>query len=178
AALSPPFCDAVELSFGRTVCETATEGEAADAVTGTAAETVAAFAVGLPALAGPCGCAICCNTEPTNATLAPPVASTTRATPTFFAAAVLTTCRRFADLLVVKFLSALYRAVIVWVATVSDDVLNVATPPPSVPEPIGVPPSRNVTVPLGVPVPGDFAATVAVKVTLWPKTDGFDDDVS
>jgi hypothetical protein len=31
----------------------------------------------------------------------------------------------------------------------------------------------KVTVPLGVPEPGDTAATVAVKVTDWPCTLGF-----
>jgi len=36
-----------------------------------------------------------------------------------------------------------------------------------------VAPSKNVTVPVGVP----DAATVAVKVTLWPNVDGFTDDV-
>ena len=30
----------------------------------------------------------------------------------------------------------------------------------------------KVTVPVGVPAPGSMAATVAVKVTAWPKTDG------
>ena len=34
-------------------------------------------------------------------------------------------------------------------------------------------PSLNVTVPVGVPVPGATTLTVAVKVTDWPKTDGF-----
>jgi len=48
----------------------------------------------------------------------------------------------------------------------------VATPPLSVPVPIEFPPSRNVTVPLGVPVPGATADTVAVNVTDWPNTDG------
>ncbi len=33
-------------------------------------------------------------------------------------------------------------------------------------------PSLKVTVPLGVPAPGATAATVAVNVTRWPKTDG------
>ena len=34
------------------------------------------------------------------------------------------------------------------------------------------------TVPVGVPLPGAAAATVAVKVTDWPKTEGFADDVT
>ena len=58
------------------------------------------------------------------------------------------------------------------------EVVNVATPPLSVPESIGLPPSRNVTDPVGVPVPGATAATVAVKVTDWPNTEGFWDEVT
>jgi hypothetical protein len=34
----------------------------------------------------------------------------------------------------------------------------------------------NCTVPVGVPDPGGFAVTVAVKVTLSPKTDGLADE--
>jgi len=52
-------------------------------------------------------------------------------------------------------------------------VTNVATPPVSVPVPMGLPPSRKVTVPVGVPVPGATAETVALKVTDCPNTDGF-----
>jgi hypothetical protein len=39
-----------------------------------------------------------------------------------------------------------------------------------------VAPSRKFTVPVGVPAPGLTTATVAVKVTLCPKTDGLTDD--
>ena len=49
--------------------------------------------------------------------------------------------------------------------TARAEVANVARPPLSVPVPMGLPPSRKVTVPLGVPVPGATADTVAVKVT-------------
>lgn len=35
-----------------------------------------------------------------------------------------------------------------------------------------VSPSRNVTVPVGVPAPGAVALTVAVATTGWPKTLG------
>jgi hypothetical protein len=38
-----------------------------------------------------------------------------------------------------------------------------------------VAPSKNVTVPVGVP---EAVATVAVKVTLWPNVDGFKDEVT
>lgn len=44
--------------------------------------------------------------------------------------------------------------------------------------PIGLPPSRNVTVPVGVPDPGATGETVAVNVTDCPKTDGFTDEVT
>jgi hypothetical protein len=63
-----------------------------------------------------------------------------------------------------------------WVATLSDEVLNVAVSPLSVPVPKVVVPSMNVTVPVGVPAPGDTAATVAVNVTDWPKTEGFTEE--
>ena len=33
-------------------------------------------------------------------------------------------------------------------------------------------PSLKITVPVGVPTPGETAATVAVNVTDWPETDG------
>jgi hypothetical protein len=56
-------------------------------------------------------------------------------------------------------------------------VLNVAVPPDSVPVPIVAPLSLNVTVPVGVPAPGETAATVAVKVTDWPKVEGFCDEL-
>ena len=46
--------------------------------------------------------------------------------------------------------------------------LNVAVP-------IVVAPSRNATVPVGVPAE---PVTVAVKVTLWPAADGFREDVT
>ena len=57
-------------------------------------------------------------------------------------------------------------------------VVNVAIPPLRVPVPIGLPPSRKVTAPIGVPAPGAIAETVAVKVTDWPNTDGFADEVT
>jgi hypothetical protein len=53
--------------------------------------------------------------------------------------------------------------------------VNVAVLPLNVPDPILVVPSKNVTVPVGVP---EAVVTVAVKVTLWPKVDGLFDDVT
>jgi hypothetical protein len=36
----------------------------------------------------------------------------------------------------------------------------------------------NVTVPVGVPEPGEVTVTIAVKVTDWPKTDGFTEELT
>jgi len=57
-------------------------------------------------------------------------------------------------------------------------VVKVAVPPDRVPVPKIVAPSRNVTVPDGLPAPGATTVTVAVKVTLWPKVDGFADEAT
>lgn len=58
-------------------------------------------------------------------------------------------------------------------------VVNVALPELlSVPEPSGTLRAKNVTVPVGVPLPGALAETVAVKVTLWPKTAVAADDLT
>jgi len=54
---------------------------------------------------------------------------------------------------------------------------EVAEPEVKVTEPSEVEPSKNSTVPFAVPAPGEPAATVAVKVTDWPKTEGFAEDV-
>jgi hypothetical protein len=74
--------------------------------------------------------------------------------------------------LALKLLSPPYVTVIGWTPAVSDDVWKTAAPPLSVPEPIEVPPSKKVTVPVGVP-PNCEGVTVAVKVTVLPKIDGF-----
>jgi len=39
-------------------------------------------------------------------------------------------------------------------------------------------PSLTVTLPVGVPLPGAAALTVAVKTTAWPYTDGFGEELS
>ena len=60
--------------------------------------------------------------------------------------------------------------------TDSEEIVKVATPDAFVfAVPIVLAPSLNVIVSPagGFPVPGDTAATVAVKVTDCPKTDGF-----
>jgi hypothetical protein len=56
--------------------------------------------------------------------------------------------------------------------------VNVALPPARLAVPRVEPPSRKVTVPVGVPAPGETALTVAVKVTAWPDADGFTDEVT
>ena len=60
-----------------------------------------------------------------------------------------------------------------WLPPVRAEVVSVATPPRSVPVPIGDAPSRKVTVPVGVPAPGGVAATVALNVTDCPNVEGF-----
>jgi hypothetical protein len=50
-------------------------------------------------------------------------------------------------------------------------------PADRVPVPRVTVPSRNVTVPDGLPAPGATAVTVAVKVTDCPKTEGLAEDV-
>src|SRR4051794_33933541 len=56
-------------------------------------------------------------------------------------------------------------------------VVIVTEPPDSVPVPTVVPPSRKVTEPVAVPAPGAVALTLAVRVTVWPKTDGLADEL-
>ena len=48
----------------------------------------------------------------------------------------------------------------------------------SVPVPSVVDPSRNVTVPVGMPAPGGVAMTVAVRFTDWPNTEGLAEAVT
>jgi hypothetical protein len=66
----------------------------------------------------------------------------------------------------------------VWAPTVSDAIVNVALPELKLAVASVVAPSRKVTVPVGVPEPGETALTVAVKVTDCPKTDAFTDEVT
>jgi hypothetical protein len=66
--------------------------------------------------------------------------------------------------------------VIEWVATDNAAVLKVHVNGAAAGNeqlPITVAASRKFTVPAGVPAPGATTATVAVNVTLCPKTDGF-----
>ena len=62
---------------------------------------------------------------------------------------------------------------IVWLPRARVEVVNVAWAAVMVTLAARVvAPSVKVTVPPGVPAPGATAATVAVKVTLWPNRDG------
>jgi hypothetical protein len=67
----------------------------------------------------------------------------------------------------------LYLAVIEWLPTDSDEVMNWAEPLVSgAAGPSGLPPSRKVTVPIGVFDPAAPAVTTAASVTICPATDG------
>src|SRR6266849_1626054 len=80
------------------------------------------------------------------------------------------------EVLPINVASPAYTAVIECCPLASDEVLNVALPPLSVPMPSVVVPSLNVTFPVGVPRVAGF--TVAVNVTAVPKVDGFNEDVT
>jgi hypothetical protein len=81
-----------------------------------------------------------------------------------------------AEVLVANVASPEYFAVMEWAPEASADVVRVAFPALSVPLPREFVPSRNETVPEGVP--GEPLLTVAVSVTDWPVVDGFADDVT
>src|SRR5213080_4273274 len=90
-----------------------------------------------------------------------------------------TVCVSLEEVLPLKLASPPYDALIEWEPTASVLVTNVAWPELfSVPVPRVLEPSLKVTVPVGVPAPGLFAATVAVKVTGCPNTDGWTEEVS
>src|SRR5438270_347051 len=61
-------------------------------------------------------------------------------------------------------------AVIGWPPVESDELVYEALLPLSATVASATPLSMKVTVPVGAPAPGDMTATVAVKVTDWPKT--------
>src|SRR5579864_2819312 len=63
--------------------------------------------------------------------------------------------------------------------TVRVEVVRVALPLPSrVPVPKVELPFLKVTVPVGTPLPGEFAVTEAVKVTDWLNTEGLADELT
>jgi hypothetical protein len=90
----------------------------------------------------------------------------------------LTVCVKATEVLGVKFGLPLSVAVRVWLPAPSVEVVTVAWP--DVLRLTGVwavPSIVKVTVPVGVPAPGETALTVAVKVTGGPTTDGLTDEV-
>ena len=89
---------------------------------------------------------------------------------------VFTVCAKAAEVLVPKVESPEYFAVIECEPALRADVVNVALPALKVPLPIALAPSRNETVPDGVP--GEVLLTVAVNVTDCPVVDGFAEDVT
>ena len=88
----------------------------------------------------------------------------------------MTTCDSVAEVLTAKFASLPYETVMGCVGTPAIGLASVAWPEARAAVPMDTPLSRKVTVPVGVPEPGATAATVAVKVTLWPFTDGFTEE--
>src|SRR5947199_7882741 len=90
-----------------------------------------------------------------------------------------TVCVSLEEVLPLKFALPPYDALIEREPTASVLVANVAWPEPfRVPVPRVVEPSLKVTVPVGVPAPGLFAVTVAVKVTDCPDTDGLAEELT
>jgi hypothetical protein len=92
--------------------------------------------------------------------------------------ALLTVCVRVDEVLPLKFKPPTYSAVIECDPRDNDVVVKVATPEAIDPLPMVVPASLKLTVPVSVTVVhGATRLTVAVKVTDWPNTDGFTEDV-
>jgi hypothetical protein len=63
--------------------------------------------------------------------------------------------------------------VIVWLARDNVAIDKLAAPLDNETVPIVLEPSLNTTLPVGVPAPGANALTIALKVTAWPKFEGF-----
>src|SRR5947199_280558 len=64
-----------------------------------------------------------------------------------------------------------------WPPNARPGTVRLACPLLRVPVPGGGVPSLKVIVPVGVPVPGAVAVTVAVNVTDWPNTGAADDEL-
>jgi hypothetical protein len=86
-------------------------------------------------------------------------------------AALFTVWPSAVDVLPAKVESPLYVAVIECAPAARAEVMKVAWPELSMPDPMLTLPSKNTTEPVGVPVP-DVGATVAVNVTACPKLEG------
>src|SRR5438876_11019852 len=90
--------------------------------------------------------------------------------------ALFTTCVTGFEALPLKVLSPEYVALMPCDPTDNVETIILACPATSGAVPKLVPPWSKLTVPVGVPLPGATATTVAVNVTGCPKTDGFDDE--
>ena len=88
--------------------------------------------------------------------------------------------RQTAELmLLARFVSPAYEAVIVWPSTLNDEVVKEALPFLSgVAVPKSVLPSQKETLAVGVPLPGAVAFTVAVNVSKWPDFTDVDELVN
>lgn len=94
-------------------------------------------------------------------------------------AAAFTICVSIPEVDPLKFESPLYTAVMDCEPVESEDVLYVATPDAlRVPLPSVVPPSMNVTDPVGAAELPDAPATVAVNVTGCPVVEGLAEEVT
>ena len=89
----------------------------------------------------------------------------------------LTVCVKIADVLLRSSTLPEYTAVIECAPWVNADVEIVAIPLASVAVPTVVAPFFNVTVPVGVPLPGATVTTLMVKVTDLPSVDGLSEEV-
>lgn len=118
------------------------------------------------------------DTVAVNVTCCPVVAALGAAVTAVIVSATVTISVTIAvEVLPRKLVSPEYFAVIEWIPTDSDEVMNAACPFTfSVPVPICMLPSKNCTVPVGVPVVE--LETVAVNVTDCPKVAGLAEDMS
>jgi len=111
-----------------------------------------------------------------NVTVSPKTVGVLEVVTVAFVLAGVTVCVMTDDVLVAWFGSPLYTAVIECEPPLSINVVMVAFPFPSSDcVPIELAPSLKVTLPVGVPA---LEATVAVNVTVCPKSDGFGSDVN
>jgi hypothetical protein len=85
-------------------------------------------------------------------------------------AVAFTVCVTFADVLPMKLVSPAYTAESVSVPAAGKVIEQV--PAATVPVQVSPTPSLTVTLPVGVPLPGEFAVTVKLILTAWPTSDG------
>src|SRR5437899_5600707 len=94
--------------------------------------------------------------------------------------ALVMLCVTAAEVLALKFVSPPKEAVMIWLPTAKLELLKLAVVVPplvlSAPWPMLTPPSAKITTPVGLTEA--LPVTVAVKLTLWPQTDGLIDDAT